>query len=72
MSGKEAAHGFRNLSVYKLSSGFEQQITDLKTKFDQFVNKSLKNRKLTNCCFAYQQTLSLRTSAHAGVAIPRL
>ena len=39
LSGKEAAHGFRNLSVYKISSGFEHPITDLKTKFDQFVNK---------------------------------
>ena len=39
LSGKEAAHGFRNLSVYKIPSGFEHPITDLKTKFDQFVNK---------------------------------
>ena len=41
LSGKEAAHGFRNLSVYKISAGFEHPITDLKTKFDQFVNKIL-------------------------------
>ena len=51
MRRKEAAHGFRNLSVYKILSGFEQPITDLKTKFDQFVNKrsSEANRKIGVC-----------------------
>ena len=39
-SGKEAAHGFRDLSVIKIKAKFEQQITELKTKFDLFVNKS--------------------------------
>ena len=35
---KEAAHGFRNLSVYKLQNTFERPITKLKTKIDDFVN----------------------------------
>ena len=38
-SRKEAAHGFRNLSVIKIIPGFEHPITDLKTKSDKFVNK---------------------------------
>ena len=38
-SGKEAVHGFRNLSVIKIDAKFEQQITELKTKFDHFMNK---------------------------------
>ena len=33
-----AAHGFRVLSVCILPSAFEQPITELKTKFDFFVN----------------------------------
>ena len=37
-SRKEAAHGFRNLSVIKILWGFEHQITELKTKFDNFMN----------------------------------
>ena len=39
-SGKEAAHGFRDLSVIKIQGSFEQPITELKTKFDHFMNKS--------------------------------
>ena len=35
---KGAAHGFRNLSVIKIPVGFEQPITELKTKFDKTVN----------------------------------
>ena len=35
---KGAAHGFRNLSVIKISARFEQPITELKTKFDKTVN----------------------------------
>ena len=38
--GKEAAHGFRNLSVIKIIPGFEQQLTNLKTKSDKIMNKS--------------------------------
>lgn len=35
---KGAAHGFRNLSVIKIPEGFEQQIAELKTKFNENVN----------------------------------
>ena len=35
---KEAAHGFRNLSVYKLPKTFERPITKLQTKIDIFMN----------------------------------
>ena len=35
---KEAAHGFRDLSVIKIIPGFEQRLTDLKTKIDKFMN----------------------------------
>ena len=38
---KGAAHGFRNLSAYKVLVGFEQPITELKTKFDKFVNTAV-------------------------------
>ena len=30
--GKEAAHGFRNLSDNRIREAFEQDLTDLKTK----------------------------------------
>ena len=39
---KEAAHGFRNLSVYKISFFFELQMTHLKTKFDEFMNEPFR------------------------------
>ena len=37
-SGKEAAHGFRNLSVIKILFGFEHRIKKIKTKIDKFMN----------------------------------
>ena len=36
--GKEAAHGFRNLSVIKITCSFERQMTQMKTKFDEIMN----------------------------------
>ena len=41
MFGKEAAHGFRNLSVIKIPPGFEHAITKLKTKIDEIMNKTV-------------------------------
>ena len=38
-SEKDAVHGFRNLSIFKIVRKFEQLITELKTKFVHFVNK---------------------------------
>ena len=34
-----AAHGFRNLSVFKIIRGFELQMTEIRTNCDQIVNK---------------------------------
>ena len=39
--GKEAAHGFRNLSVIKIPVGFEQPITELKTNCDKTINTAI-------------------------------
>ena len=36
---KGAAHGFRNLSVIKISLPFEWSVTQMKTKSDEIVNK---------------------------------
>ena len=33
---KGAAHGFRNLSVIKVTPGFERAMTQMKTKCDNF------------------------------------
>jgi len=38
--GKIAAHGTRDLSVFKVQKDFERQITKLKTKIDKIVNIS--------------------------------
>ena len=35
---KGAAHGFRNLSVYKIPKTFERPITNLQTNIDIFMN----------------------------------
>ena len=47
---KGAAHGFRNLSVIKIIFGFERPITELKTKFDNFMNEKspVKSRVFVN------------------------
>ena len=37
--GKGAAHGFRNLSIIKITRDFEQPMSQMKTKFDQIMNK---------------------------------
>ena len=39
-SRKEAAHGFRNLSVIKILLGFEQAITEMKIKNDEIMNNA--------------------------------
>ncbi len=36
---KGAAHGFRNLSVFKIPDVFERVVTQIKTKIDFFMNK---------------------------------
>ena len=59
--GKNAAHGFRNLSVSKIPPGFERPITELKTKYDKFVND----------CRAYAAAVNYRLSARAdGQCVP--
>ena len=40
--GKGAAHGFRDLSVIKIIQVFEQPVTQMKTKFDEFMNGGRK------------------------------
>ncbi len=40
---KEAAHGFRNLSIIRIPEGFEQGMSGMKTKFDIFVNTGEKS-----------------------------
>jgi len=43
--GKEAAHGFRNLSVYTIVLAFERPVTQMKTKFDEIVNNPPSRQK---------------------------
>ena len=47
--GKEAAHGFRNLSVIKISVVFERSVTQIKTKNDFFMNKPVYFFRLPSC-----------------------
>ena len=44
---KEAAHGFRNLSVIKILFGFEHRIKELKTKNDEIMNGFLFPPRIT-------------------------
>ena len=46
---KEAAHGFRNLSVIKIPVVFERLVTQIKTKIDFFVNKPVYFSRLPSC-----------------------
>ena len=43
--GKATAHGFRNLSVYKIQDRFERAVSEMKIKFDKFVNSSIFPKK---------------------------
>jgi len=47
--GKEAAHGFRNLSVIKIPVVFERAVTQIKTKIDFFVNKPVYSSRFPSC-----------------------
>ena len=36
---KDCAYGLRDLSVYTVPPGFEQPVTQMKTKYEKFMNK---------------------------------